>query len=54
MSKKFAIIAGIISIAALAAGLVAFLLLRNKDIAECLEEDLDDFDAVTDEDIYTF
>ncbi len=54
MSKKFAIIAGIISIAALAAGLVAFLLLRNKDIAECLEEDLDDLDAITDEDIYVF
>ena len=54
MSKKFAIIAGIISIAALAAGLVAFLLLRNKDIAECLEEDLDDMDVITDEDVYSF
>ncbi len=54
MSKKFAIIAGIISLAALAAGLVAFLLLRNKGIAECLEEDLDDFNAIEDEDIYSF
>lgn len=54
MSKKFAIIAGIISIAALAAGLVAFLLLRNKDISDCLEEDLDDMDVITDEDVYSF
>lgn len=54
MSKKFAIIAGIISIAALCAGIVAVLLLRNKDIAECLEEELNDFDAIDDEDIYTF
>ncbi len=39
MSKKFVIIAGIVSLAALAAGLVAFFLIRNKAIAEVLEED---------------
>ena len=33
MSKKFVIIAGIVSLAALAAGLVAFFLIRNKAIA---------------------
>lgn len=54
MSTKFVVIAGIISVAALAAGLIAFFLLRNKKIAECLEEDLDDMDVITDEDVYTF
>ena len=55
MSKKFVIIAGIVSLAAMAAGLVAFFLLRNKKIAECLEEaDLDDFDEIDDEDVYSF
>lgn len=51
MTKKFVIIAGIVAIAALAAGVVAWLLTRNKAIAECLE---DDFDAIEDEDIYCF
>ncbi|MBQ9947429.1 MAG: hypothetical protein IJO91_03485 [Oscillospiraceae bacterium] len=47
MTKKFVIIAGIIALAALAAGLVAFFLTRNKAIAQVLEEDdemLLDFD----------
>lgn len=51
MTKKFVIIAGIVTLAALAAGVVAWLLTRNKAIAECLE---DDFDAIEDEDIYCF
>ncbi len=55
MSKKFVIITGIVSLAALAAGLVAFFLLRNKKISECLEEaDLDDFNEIDDEDVYSF
>ena len=51
MTKKFVIIAGIVTLAALAAGVVAWLLTRNKAITECLE---DDFDAIEDEDIYCF
>ncbi len=51
MTKKFVIIAGIIALASLAAGVVAWLLTRNEAIAECLE---DDFDAIDDEDIYSF
>ena len=56
MTKKFVIISGIIALAALAAGLVAYFLTRNPQIAECLEDDLDldDFDAIDDEDIYCF
>ncbi|MGN0688499.1 MAG: hypothetical protein ACI4KA_10370 [Oscillospiraceae bacterium] len=52
MTKKFVIISGIIALAALAAGIVAYLLTRNPQIAECLEEDLDDFDAIDDEDVF--
>lgn len=51
MTKKFVIIAGIIAIAALAAGLVAFFLMRNKSISECLETDGEEMDLDLDEDI---
>ena len=50
MTKKFVIIAGIIALAAAAAGLVAFFLMRNKSIAECLESDEDDMILDFDED----
>lgn len=50
MSKKFVIISGIIALAALAAGLVAFFLMKNKAIAEVLEED-DDMCIDFDEDV---
>ncbi len=39
MTKKFVIIAGIIAIAAAAAGLVAYFLTRNKQISQILEDD---------------
>lgn len=56
MTKKFVIISGIVALAALAAGLVAWLLLKNPKVAECLEDeyDLDDFDTIDDEDVYVF
>ena len=56
MTKKFVLISGIIALAALAAGLVAYFLLKNPAVSECLEDefDLDDFDTIDDEDVYTF
>lgn len=42
MTKKLVVIAGIIGLATAAAAAVAWLLTRNKDIAECLDFDEDD------------
>ena len=42
MSKKLVIISGIITLAALAAAAVAFLLLRKTDVMESLDIDEDD------------
>lgn len=42
MTKKFAIIAGIVALAALAAAAVAFFLLKRTDVMESL--DIDDED----------
>ncbi|MBP1543335.1 MAG: hypothetical protein J6A16_04505 [Oscillospiraceae bacterium] len=52
MTKKFVIISGIITLAALAAGLVAFFLTRNKAIAECLEAEDEELDFDLDDDAY--
>ena len=50
MTKKLVIISGIVAIAALAAGVVAYFLTRNRSIAECLEDD--GLEALTDDDIF--
>jgi len=42
MTKKLVIIAGIIGLAAAAAAAVAFILTKNRTIAECLDCEEDD------------
>ncbi len=42
MTKKFVIIAGIIALAALAAAAVAYILVQNKSISNCLDCEEDD------------
>lgn len=42
MTKKLVVIAGIIGLAAAAAAAVAYLLIGNKSIAECLDCEEDD------------
>lgn len=46
MSKKFVIITGIITLAALAAGAVAYFLLGKKDVIKSLDIDDDDDDEI--------
>lgn len=46
MSKKFLIISGIITLAALAAACVAFFLLRKSDVIEALDLDIDEDDEI--------
>ena len=42
MTKKLAIISGIITLAALAAACVAFFLLKGTEVCECLDFDDED------------
>lgn len=42
MTKKLVVIAGIVALAAVAAAAVAYILTRNKDIIDCLDDEDDE------------